>query len=698
MKFSKLVVVLATLSQAVGPLAYAQAKELTTAEKAKAFICKNYPNDAQCKGSDVVAKQPTAAQLAAEAKAAEKAAIDAKAAKAKALAEAKAAQAAQEQAQAQAEAAAQAAAQAKAAAKKAAAAKIAAEQAAAKKKAEADKVVVKTEDDTIDTPVVKKVTVKSSEGYQGPTRKYSDAKSVEVFQDYCDWNGDLNVMPSADYTNKKVARAAEVLSQVTDHDFYFYGGIKKLYSATAKAGPAQYTENARLFLTQLCGEFRDRPEMIEEKVRWVSRMVRPGDEDQEPIDYARILKNKATESVWNQMSGHTYQTYLRTSSALWEARKRFKLGKEHSEANIDNKLGEEAETPVKPTTICETKFILGEVIVNKSVAIPNSVDSMRTYNKAYGKFSTDPTKCDEDDKNYLYNFRGDANLKHYSPESNAMIWHALSIARFCKTPTTSSGVDKDITDETCKNYFTAPFLTRYNAARSGLAAWLIYDDKYMNFIADAKIATMMLPKFDKDVVGKLSFPMQLSSGEILKSSLTLSDSTLAFNEVTGLDGSKTMDLKGAYDRLKGAVDRHTNWYQSKYLNVVEADGEKPDQKDQAYSPFVASSYEMSKSDEFAGCGYTVPCGPGIEKHKAWMLVFKVHKKNWYNTNSLADKRPLDFDKVWLDETSFGIEALADAERAFDRLGTAIDGEYAEIIYLENLEVDSLEPLKSNPIK
>jgi hypothetical protein len=107
---------------------------------------------------------------------------------------------------------------------------------------------------------------------------------------------------------------------------------------------------------------------------------------------------------------------------------------------------------------------------------------------------------------------------------------------------------------------------------------------------------------------------------------------------------------------------------------------------------------MSKSDEFAGCGYTVQCGPGIEKHKAWMLVFKVHKNNWYNTNSLADKRPLDFDKVWLDETSFGIESLADAERAFDRLGTAIDGEYAEIIYLENLESGTNEPFRTNPIK
>lgn len=642
MKFSKIVVLLATLSQAVGPAVNAQ--ELSTLEKAKAFICKNYPNDPQCKPADQVAKEQAAA-----------------------------------------------------------AEKMAKEQAAAKKKQVADKVIVKKEEKVVDADngstvtKVEGVTIKSSEGYDGPKRKYNAKQSAAVFQNYCDWNVDVATVPTADYSNKNVARAAEVLSQVNDIDFYFYGGIKRFYSAAAKTGPTQYSENARLFLTQLCGEFRDRPEMIEDKVRWITRMVRPGAEVQKPIDYARLLENKkagGTESIWSQMSGYTYDDYLRTSSALWQARKTYKLGKQVKEADMDEKLGEESEIPVKPTTICETKFIIGEVIINKSVAIPTSTQSLRTYNKAFGKFRNDPTKCDQEDNDYLYNFRGDANFKHYSPESNGMIWHALSIARFCKSPTQANGMDKDITDEDCKDYFTAPFLSRYNAARSGLAAWLIYDDKYSHFITDAKVATMMLPKFDKNV-GSKPFSMQLSSGDIVDYHMTLSDSTLEFNELTGLDDSKKLDLKGAYDRIKGAVDRHTNWYQSKYFNISE--DPKEDKKDQAYSPFVASSYEMSKSDTFAGCGYTVPCGPGIEKHKAWMLVFKIHKDNWYSTKSLADKRPVDFDKYWLDETSFGIESLADAERAFDRLGTAIDGEYAEILLLDNLD-DSNQPTKINPIK
>lgn len=675
MKFSQLVVLVATLSQAFAPVAKAGLYE-EYKEKIKAQICANYQNDPQCKSAESIkADQAAAEKLAKEN-----------------LAKAKAAQEASEKAAAQ------------AAAKAAAAEKMAKEQAEAKKKQEADKVIVKKEDKGVNPETnmketkVEGVTIKSSAGYEGPKRRYDAKKSAEVFQSYCDWNGDLSTTPTADYSNKNVARAAEILSQINDIDFYFYGGIKRFYSAAAKTGPAQYTENSRLYLTQLCGEFRDRPEMIEDKVRWITRMVRPGATEQKPIDYKRILDNKktgGTESIWSQMSGYTYDEYLRTSSAMWEARKKLKLDKNDANENmIDEKLGEEAESPVKPTTICETKFIIGEVVINKSVSVPRTIEQLRAYNKAFGKFRQDPTKCDKEDNDYLYNFRGDANFKHYSPESNAMIWHALSIARYCKSPTQATGVDKDITDEDCKDYFTAPFLSRYNAARSGLAAWLIYDDKYTATITDAKIKTMMLPKFDKNV-GKLPFSMQLSSGDVVDYHMTLADSTLQFNEITGLDGSKKKDLKGAYDRLKGAVDRHTNWYQSGYLNISE--DPKADQKDQAYSPFVASSYEMSKSDTFAGCGYTVPCGPGIEKHKAWMLVFKVHKNNWYNTNSLADKRPVDFDKVWLDETSFGIESLADAERAFDRLGTAIDGEYAEILLLDNLD-DSNQPTKINPIK
>ena len=75
---------------------------------------------------------------------------------------------------------------------------------------------------------------------------------------------------------------------------------------------------------------------------------------------------------------------------------------------------------------------------------------------------------------------------------------------------------------------------------------------------------------------------------------------------------------------------------------------------------------------------------------------------WLTKGGLRRKKTLDFDKIWLDETSFGTDRLADAERAFDRLGTAIEGEFAEIIYLKNLAAgnnsENGNPLEIKPIK
>ena len=40
--------------------------------------------------------------------------------------------------------------------------------------------------------------------------------------------------------------------------------------------------------------------------------------------------------------------------------------------------------------------------------------------------------------------------------------------------------------------------------------------------------------------------------------------------------------------------------------------------------------------------------------------------------------------MWFDETSFGTTGLAKNEHAWDRLGTAMEGEYDSIVYLHNI--------------
>jgi hypothetical protein len=69
-----------------------------------------------------------------------------------------------------------------------------------------------------------------------------------------------------------------------------------------------------------------------------------------------------------------------------------------------------------------------------------------------------------------------------------------------------------------------------------------------------------------------------------------------------------------------------------------------------------------------------------------MFVFKVRKEYWYTPESInAEETPIpNFDRYWFDETSFGESGLANSERAWDRMGTALEEEHAAVLYLHNI--------------
>ncbi|MCC6137977.1 MAG: hypothetical protein IT287_05050, partial [Bdellovibrionaceae bacterium] len=62
----------------------------------------------------------------------------------------------------------------------------------------------------------------------------------------------------------------------------------------------------------------------------------------------------------------------------------------------------------------------------------------------------------------------------------------------------------------------------------------------------------------------------------------------------------------------------------------------------------------------------------------------IKAQNWYTPARIQNNEPLDFDKMWFDETSFGVSGLADSEHAWDRLGTAQEEEFDSILYLVNV--------------
>ena len=326
---------------------------------------------------------------------------------------------------------------------------------------------------------------------------------------------------------------------------------------------------------------------------------------------------------------------------------------------------------------------------------PAPQDPVDRFNENVRKYAASG-KCSTDDLVDYYDFRGDSNFKPNSPESNGMIWYTLYVASNCRNlksaaaPSASAqGKPTMVDDEVCRSYFERPFSTRWNAARAGLATWMLYDKKHSEkFADDSHQQVVVYPHKFTSPDWQRPFSYGFAQGGeqlnkyIVSGQNAMQANDLLFNSAAGMGTSKGAEF--AYQRLRDAVNRHTNWYKSAWDDQL---GGAKSFRDQAYSPLVASSYEMSESDNFTACGITVPCPPDGFKH--WMFVFRVKGGNWYTTKSLAENKPIDFAKMWFDETSFGTTGLAKKERAWDRLGTAMEDELegGAILYLHNITAE-----------
>lgn len=62
---------------------------------------------------------------------------------------------------------------------------------------------------------------------------------------------------------------------------------------------------------------------------------------------------------------------------------------------------------------------------------------------------------------------------------------------------------------------------------------------------------------------------------------------------------------------------------------------------------------------------------------------KVKYASAYDTQSILDRKPVDFDRNWFDETSLGTAGgvYPKNESAMDRLGAALEGEFDSVLYL-----------------
>jgi hypothetical protein len=654
----------------------------------------------------------------------------------------------------------------------------------------------------------------------------------KIWDNFCNASGTVAresiVIPEPNYNNSQVRSAATKLVEISPYSYYFYSGPLNAYKLTTygpkdpttgkssrqlvappSEGPGKFrindrtakdfpvveskTEkdpiigrrNAHAFLVQLCGEFRDRPSLIEAKLNWVNKIYTLRD--------VPVKDFKTAGDVWRQLSAHSYAKYINITQKIFSAKERAAVYRKNKSV-LTGEVFEEREG-VKPFTVCETKYIMDQYVAG-SYSLPmvsknqkpkakkaggetdeevyanedyysymvGGVD-LPEYIKDFRSFKKRKNACLPTEEDYFYDFRGDSNFKPNSPESNGMIWFSSSIGAACSRQANGKFILKTTMadqfkedPEICEKYFKEPFKYRWSAARAGLAAWMMRDSKYDDYFSNSGSNVTIIPNlnpmekpfsykfvlqdeyepelylaFDKNEDGQLFTEKYLKNAETgqgeyvkivlegdelaeaIKENQAAEDqykkdmaeyqkrmdarpkeevlsqfvrqfedkqktfwkrSDLGFNEIFQVNKDPKHSTGDAYARIRDAVNRHTDWYASAY------DDGSGKVRDQAYSPFVASSYEMSASDGFTSPGVTVNSPADGCKH--WMFIFKLPLKNWMSYEKLQRGEQVDFNTQWFDETSMGTNHLADSERALDRMGTALEGEMDSILYLNNL--------------
>jgi hypothetical protein len=566
-----------------------------------------------------------------------------------------------------------------------------------------------------------------------PALAESSPQNNALWQKYCSATGsgpqraDVIGKPSPNYGDDTVKLAAYRLAQVDTRGFAMYGDFLRPYKSPKPAGQLtvsgksfSVTQDGHNFLNYLCGEFRDRATLLKDKLEWVATMNKlPPITDRVFINPENKLVPKV--DVWRQITVAGYWWFVKNMSLqIWEDKamvmklKPVVLG------------GQNIDPAVPGFSVCETRFIFdyylaghnptGKPMFYKPGTLNDYITALNNYSKSSGQ-------CEPADLTDYYDFRGDANFKPNTPEANAMIWYGKYIVGNCKgfeearklsqAPKLAENV---VTDEMCRDYFLNPFKRRYQAARSGLATWMLHAEKFdkvwLQIYAGASYPNQSggtiqhFPHWINDnPASQRPFRFAAKTPVTYPPSFWDTQDIVADTQawIDGFNPNSSPLVKGDFGfealakqhagthavdaalfkwgRLRDVVNTHTWWYSSQWDDGLNNERTR---KNQAFSPLVASSYEPSASDHFTKCGYTIACQPDADTRRQWMYVFRIKGENLYNPQKIRDGAAVDFDRAWLDETSFGTAPLAESEHAWDRLGTAVEGEYATILYLHNL--------------
>jgi hypothetical protein len=444
-------------------------------------------------------------------------------------------------------------------------------------------------------------------------------------------------------------------------------------------------KRARNFMRVLCGEHRDYPEMLGQKLESIVSGFGYGGPNE-------VASFDTSENLFTQLSYPAYVRMVDTMRIVWDYKKRqtetandgfhYGFGEHgHGSRRVDN-------APA-PWTHCEMKFMFTHYMTASS---PSGVDGA-TYMSEYEAYRA--SECTPEDLAWMYNFRGHVNFQPLWLESNAFNMNARR----------ARGVESARND---RAYYLHPFADRYARARAAWGTYLFYPETDhaelirasesgggpILYITDQDLDNDGLADyrlFDENGCGDqgvgLAIPSQncnMVSWE--KAYFTRSTTGHVSTWQPAWASEPDMGFFRAFGsfeermaRFNQALDRHTNWGPTGYYMIDASDvGDRSPRFYGAYSPIVAASYDVSASDFFIRRDYETT--DAFERGRAkWLFVMRFPAERYYDMQAMREGRAISFDENYFSEPSLSNDFYN--ERALDHWGYIPGAEHHAEIYL-----------------
>ncbi len=508
---------------------------------------------------------------------------------------------------------------------------------------------------------------------------------VQYENTYCTYGDTVPYVRSVawDHPDVQAAMSALVNGYRSTFSYTEWRVAYGLESDGSGSAQAQAFAKARNFVRVLCGEHRDYPDMLAEKLAVVARHTKtagPGeltsvDTDKNLFDqltypaYTRLVNVMRTMHTARSVAG-AYDGYHYGYGAFG-----------HGSRRVDN--------AVPPFTQCEMKFVFERYLVagSPTTIVPSQYEAELASYRA--------TTCTAEDLSYMFNFRGHVNFQPLWLESNGFI-HNSRRARGAELSTGATDA------------YQRPFATRYDQARKAWATYLFHNDTHhQQLIAASEWGggpILYLTDQDQDGDGLADYRLFSKPGcgdtgvglLVPSQNCNMVDWTTAWNTPSTRGHTAKWDPAWAtqpdmgfmtafttfqerMSRFNQALDRHTNWGPTGYYMLdASTPGDTSPRFFGAYSPIVAASYDVSASDFFVRRDY--PSTDAFEQGRAkWLFVMRFPVSSYYDAKDLAAGKPMRFDEHYFNETSLSNDYYD--ERALDHWGYIETQEAYAQVYL-----------------